>query len=201
MGKKKVVKQEESSDSEPEVIEQPKPKKNDKRAESSRANAAKAREAKLNKLKQQKQEEKADQQTKLKEAFKLPIPKPTTSELPPVYNEPKVFPTPQYMPPNQESDDEEEILIINPPPIDEQKLRNKQVLYQNMQEVFDWVQQEKHRKAGKQPKQETLPTAPAPPVVINFPQNTPVQKEVTEEEKVLRDKLLLKCGSMPTIKF
>ncbi len=106
--------------------------KSDKRAETSRLNAKKAREAKLMKLKEEKQEEKQEQQNKLKTVFK---PKEQVVKV-----------QEQLVAENIDSD-EEEILIINPPPIDMEKLQKKNQYYQNLQEIYEWMQLEKQRKS------------------------------------------------------
>ncbi len=94
--------------------------------------------------------------------------------------------------------DEEEILIINPPPIDEEKNQKKKQYYQYMQEVYEWMIHEKQRKTNKQPKQEAVhqPIQQSqPPVIINMSQpQQQIQKELTNEEKILKDKILIKCS-------
>lgn len=189
---KKKVEYSESSESEEEEIKQvPKkktPNKVDKRAESSRLNAAKARETKLKKMREEKQKVKVEQHAKIEAALQKPL---------------IAHPVEPNQPSLEESDDEE-ILIINPPPIDEQKMQRKQMQYQHIQEMYEWIQNEKSRKANKtKPLPPSIqPQPPIEPIVqppIQPPQ--PVEKIISEEEKILRDAFLQKCGVTPQIKF
>jgi hypothetical protein len=188
--KEKKEYSEDESDSENEIKEKLLKKKKDGRSISSKQNSIKAREAKLNKLKQAKMDEKEKQHTKIKETFHPPQNyTPMQNYHPSQYND-------------IQNDDEEEILIINPPPMDIEKLQKKNKYYQNLQEIYEWMQQEKVRKGSKQPKYETQTSSP---VVINMGQSAPIPipitKEMTEDEKLLQAKILQKCTTTPHIKF
>lgn len=145
--------------------------KPDKRAETSKRNITKARESRLAKLQAAKQE----QQENIKQTFELPVLKPVK-------------------PQSNDSDEEELTLIINPPPVDTDKQQKKELQYQNLKEIYSWMQEEKLRKQNKQPKQN--------PVVINIPQVTKEKQPLNETDQILKDKILKQCNPMHTqIKF
>jgi hypothetical protein len=174
--KKKVEVSSEEEEIDTEVIE--KKLKKDKRAESSRQNAIKAREAKILKAKEKKEQLKQEQSNKLTESFKRE-------------DKPVIQPAAQP----EEEDDEEEIFIINPPPENQEKKQRKLQLEKQTNDLYEWMQYEKQRKATKQPKINPIQTTVSEPVTINLP---PV---LSEQDRILKEKMLNLCQPIAWGKF